>query len=284
MKYIKILAYFLVFTLLVSGASAYAQDGQWFETNESRLRLLVADTKQVDDKKVYKGLAQLEFNDGWYSYWQFAGDAGIPLSIAPQENSGIESVKINWPVPHRSEAYGLMSFVYKEKVDLPLQIEVKEDFASNDAYDGRVKAFYMVCKQVCVPQEFIVEIPRFDTLDKPYVGQNQALLRLAERRLPREGNVSGLEVNTAVVANDALVLAVKTNSGFDDLDVFIDGGEAAVFTAKPEISIQEHDETTAMVKIKSASGTTDLAEMLSGKSLHVVVKSRNKAIQRDFSF
>jgi DsbC/DsbD-like thiol-disulfide interchange protein len=283
MQYNKILAYFLLLTLLVFTAQPSAADDIWHESPQSKLRLLP--TGQADDGEspIYQGLLHMEFTDGWYSYWRFPGDAGIPLRITPEENSGIGAAQIYWPVPKRHEAYDMVSYIYDEKTVFPIDFTLKDDFADNPDYTGKLKVFYMVCKKVCVPEEFIIELPAFDKNDKK-LARNQAMRRLAERRIPHEGAVSGLAINFAVVSKDALVLAVRASAGFEDTDVFVDAHNAVVLTAPPEITLQEGSQTEAMIKIAAPEGVEDLNAALIGKSIHVVVQNRNDAVKREFSF
>jgi DsbC/DsbD-like thiol-disulfide interchange protein len=286
MKSMKILSFFISLAVIAYGAIAYAASDNWQKTSESKLRLVLADQEIQDDTLLYKALLQIEFNDDWYSYWRFAGDAGLPLSLTPAENSGIEAITINWPVPKRHVAYELVSFIYEHSLNVPIDIQLKTDFATNEAYTGRIEAFYMVCNQVCVPQEFSLDVARFDTQDQQDINQNQALLRLAQRSLPHAGKLTALEINTAVLSKDTLVLAVRANSSLEDAQVFIDAGDAALFTAQPEIMPLKTESTAthALIKVKTIDGVEDLNADLSGRTVHVVIENGNKAIQRDFTF
>ena len=177
----------------------------------------------------------------------------------------------------------MISYIYDHKVALPVDFTLKDDFEDNESYTGQLKVFFMVCKQVCVPQEFMIELLAFDK-DKKTHARNQAMLRLAERRLPHQGDVSGLAINFAVVSKDALVLAVRTSAGFADTDVFIDTDNAVMLTAPPVIELQEGSETEAMIKIKAPDSVEDLNAALIGKTIHVVLQNRNDVVKRDFSF
>lgn len=283
MKYNKILSHFLLLTLLVFAAQPSNADDIWHESKQSKLRLLTAGQSAGDDGLVYNGLLQMEFAEGWYSYWRFPGDAGIALSVTPLENSGIKTAAIHWPVPKRHEAYGLVSYIYEHKTAFPIDFTLEDDFADNDEYTRQVKMFFMVCKQVCVPEEYVMTLNVFDQGAKT-LSRNQAMLRLADRRLAHDGDVSGLGVSFAVVAKDALVLAVRANGGFADTDVFVDAENAVIMTAAPEIEMKAGSDTEAMIKIKAPEGVDDLNAALRDKTIHVVVQNRNDAIQRDFSF
>jgi DsbC/DsbD-like thiol-disulfide interchange protein len=283
MKYNKILAHFLLLTLLVFAAQPSNADDIWHESGQSKLRLLTAGQEPRDEGLVYTSLLEMEFAENWYSYWRFPGDAGIALSVTPAENSGIEAADIHWPMPLRHEAYDMVSYIYEHKTAFPIDFILKDDFADNENYTGQVKVFYMVCKQVCVPEEFTLRLDVFDKDDKA-LSRNQAMLRLAERHIPHDGDISGLAVKFAVVSKDSLVLAVRASAGFENTDVFVDADNAVIMTAVPEIEMQEGSDTDAMIKIKAPEGVDDLNAALADKSIHIVLQNRNDVIQRDFSF
>lgn len=283
MQYNKILAYFLLLTLLVFTVQPASADDIWHESPQSKLRLLPTGQAHDGERQVYQSILQMEFTEGWYSYWRFPGDAGIPLSVTPEENSGISAAQIYWPVPKRHEVYDMVSYIYEDKTVFPIDFTLKGDFADNPEYTGKVKLFYMVCKKVCVPEEFIVQLPAFDKGDKK-LARNQAMRRLAERRLPHGGAVSGLAINFAVVSKDALVLAVRASGGFEDTNVFVDTNNVVPLTAQAQITLQEGSETEAMIRIKAPEGVEDLNAALIDKSIHVVLQNRNDAVKRVFSF
>tara|TARA_R110002124_G_scaffold149220_1_gene315168 strand:+ start:333090 stop:333950 length:861 start_codon:yes stop_codon:yes gene_type:complete len=286
MKFMQILSFFISLTVIAFGSMAYANAQDWQKTDEAKLRLVLANQEQDDENLVYKALLQIELSEDWYSYWRFAGDAGLPLSMTPTEDSGIEAITIKWPIPKRHEAYDMVSFIYEENINIPVDIQLKADFQDNESYTGRINAFFMVCNMVCVPQDFTLDLTGFDAQDQQAINENTALLKLAERDLPHKGKLSALEINTAVLSKDTLVLAVRANSSLEHAQVFVDAGDAAIFTAMPEIMPLDTESTAthALIKIKAMDGVEDLNADLSGQTIHVVIENGNKAIQRDFTF
>ena len=284
MEHIKILPYMMALVLLVFHAVPVSAQDMWQEAKESRIRLLVSGENSHEDMHGYEGLLQIELGDGWHSYWRAPGDAGIPLSLTPAENSGIAAIAMEWPTPIRYEDFGLMNFVYHEKVSFPLQITLAEDFETNESYSGDITVFYMVCKTVCVPQEFTLNLPKISSIDMQNLSANQAQMRFAERRLPYDGDVSDLGINIAVLSKDALVVAARASGGFDDVDLFVDAGDSVLLTAKPEVELQNEDPTRAMLKIRAPEDVDNLQALLQGQTVHMVLKNGKKAIKREFTF
>ncbi|MCS5596696.1 MAG: protein-disulfide reductase DsbD family protein [Alphaproteobacteria bacterium] len=284
MEYTKILPYLSALVLLVFANSAMADGDMWHEAKESRVRLLVSMQDVGEEALFYQALLEMEFADDWHSYWRFPGDAGIPLSLTPLAESGIDAVSIKWPLPERYEAYGLTSFVYKEKAAFPIELKLASDFEDNTSYNRQIKAFYMVCKMVCVPQEFVLTIPKYSELSDKILARNQGKMRFAERRLPYDGEISTLGINLAVLSKDSLVVAARATHGFDLVDLFVDAGDTVLLIGKPEVELQDDDPRRAMLRIKAPDGVENLQELLQGQTVRLVMKKGSKGVVREFTF
>ncbi len=102
------------------------------------------DGGQDDDGVFWMGF-EIELNEGWKTYWQYAGQNGLdPEIILSLDGEEIPS-EVHWPKAHLFLADDLPSVGYKEHVIVPISFEVplgaKVDF---EAYLG-------VCETVCVP-------------------------------------------------------------------------------------------------------------------------------------
>ncbi len=92
---------FLIF--LTFAAVCHAQIFQGRELVHAQL-LAEADGI-VPGKAVTVGL-QLRTEPGWNTYWQYAGDAGIPTRIDWTLPAGFKAGPIEWPLPQRIEDPG----------------------------------------------------------------------------------------------------------------------------------------------------------------------------------
>lgn len=87
--------------------------------------------------------------EGWHIYWQNPGDSGIPTTLAWTVPEGVTVSPIEWPLPERIETSGLVNYGYGEKVILPVQLTPASDGIVGDV---RVKAEWLVCKDICIPE------------------------------------------------------------------------------------------------------------------------------------
>lgn len=99
----------------------------------------------------------LEHEDGWHSYWENPGDAGIPTSLTWTLPDGFIAGNIRWPSPQLLNEGPLTVYAYHGSVVLPVIITPP---ASVDAASIpiKVKAEWLVCKEICIPESAEMEI------------------------------------------------------------------------------------------------------------------------------
>jgi len=87
--------------ILLLLASAGVCEAQMYEGRELVTATLIADADGiVPGREITVGL-RLEMEPGWNTYWEYAGDAGIPTTIAWTLPAGFRAGAIEWPVPER---------------------------------------------------------------------------------------------------------------------------------------------------------------------------------------
>lgn len=99
-------------------------------------------------------------------YWVNPGEAGLPTKIDFENSKNLKSAFVNWPAPEISDEYNLSSYVYKNKVSIPVEIEA-EDLAKK--VEVHIQLSFAVCRETCksYKEELFQEIK----LDKSYVKQ-----------------------------------------------------------------------------------------------------------------
>ena len=103
---------------------------------------------------------RLRMAKGWYTYWRNPGYAGAPAELEFTLPDGIKPGPIVWPTPSRHVTGPVMTYGYDGEVVLPVTLTVPPTFAA-DPLIIRVHATWLVCEQICVPEEadFTLTLP-----------------------------------------------------------------------------------------------------------------------------
>ncbi len=117
---------------------------------------VVTDTNQAAPGVAFQAGLRLHLAPGWHTYWQNPGDAGVPPELAFADMPGVAVGPIQWPVPEKAVEGPLTTFAYTGDVLLPLTIT-----PAAGAVPLRAHATWLVCANVCVPEEgdFTLDVP-----------------------------------------------------------------------------------------------------------------------------
>jgi DsbC/DsbD-like thiol-disulfide interchange protein len=93
----------------------------------------------------------IEVPDGWYTYAEDPGDAGMAPSILFRAPEGVKIGAWRFP-PHQTftDAAGT-SNGYKERVVLLSEIQLPDSIPENVAFQGVFDVLWMICKDICLP-------------------------------------------------------------------------------------------------------------------------------------
>jgi len=187
-------------------------------TEQVRAELLAHAPEGVaPGKPVWLGL-QIEHQPHWHTYWKNPGDSGLPTTLTWQLPAGVTAGEIAWPTPKQLPVGPLMNYGYEGKLLLPVPVSVSPSFSGN-ALDIKLTAQWLVCKDVCIPQqgEFALSIPT-----QASTVMNAAAFAAAQAALPQPA--AGAQARAELV-DDAKALRV-TVSG---LPAAMQGRELAFF-------------------------------------------------------
>lgn len=124
-------------------------------------------TASNDDKitpnTVWVGL-QLAHQPKWHSYWKNPGDSGLPTRFSWTMPVGVIAGDIAWPIPQKFRLGDLENFGYGDTILLAVPLIITPAFKPsllNSNLDITLKAEWLVCKDVCIPEEgeFALSIP-----------------------------------------------------------------------------------------------------------------------------
>ncbi len=152
------------------------------KTDEVRAELVAHAPQGVSaGNAVWLGLL-IEHAPHWHTYWRNPGDSGLPTTLNWQLPAGIAAGEIAWPTPKALPIGPLVNYGYEGQLLLPVPVTVAGDF-KDEALDIKLSAQWLVCKDVCIPQqgEFALRVPATAT-----TAAHAALFNAAWAAQPKE--------------------------------------------------------------------------------------------------
>ncbi len=95
---------------------------------------------------------------GWHTYWKNAGDSGQPVEVTWKLPDGVVVGDIDWPAPHRQPFDPMMNYGYEDKSTLLMPVTLPADWPSGKPVDMTADVFWLVCKEVCIPEQGIASL------------------------------------------------------------------------------------------------------------------------------
>jgi DsbC/DsbD-like thiol-disulfide interchange protein len=89
---------------------------------------------------------------GWHTYWHSPGDIGLPTDIVWSVPEGATTTDYVYPVPHRYDVQGIISYGYDDEVLLFTELTLPADLPTGTIKLG-AKAQWLVCEIMCIPGE-----------------------------------------------------------------------------------------------------------------------------------
>ena len=130
--------------LLVFSVSAQASD--WVEGDHFRARLAA-----VPEGSNRIAVLEIEMDEGWHTYGQEPGDAGLPPRFHWEDSKNLKDVNINWPPTREKREFDMFTVnAYEGLAQFPLDITPEVEDKNVDL-DLSLKI--MVCSDICIPAE-----------------------------------------------------------------------------------------------------------------------------------
>lgn len=95
---------------------------------------------------------------GWHTYWKNAGDSGQPVEIKWEAPEGVTIGEISWPAPHRQPFEPMMNYGYSDRSTLLMPVTVPKDWPVGKPVEMKADVFWLVCKEVCIPEQGVAEL------------------------------------------------------------------------------------------------------------------------------
>jgi thiol:disulfide interchange protein DsbD len=148
--------FLLAFAILIAAsASATAQ----INTGPKVQARLVAEQGEIAPGGSLTVAMEEVIKPGWHTYWSNPGEAGLPSEIKWTLPAGWKASAIVWPYPKRLPVGPLMNYGYENNVWLLTTITAPADAKPGDIVTLKAAADWLVCKEVCVPEDTTLSLP-----------------------------------------------------------------------------------------------------------------------------
>lgn len=127
------------------------------KTPHVEAQLIARDAAFTPGKPIQVAL-RLKIIDHWHTYWRNPGDSGLPTRLKWTLPTGFETGEIQWPYPTQLPLGPLMNFGYEGEVLHLVTIQSSAKFTAGESATFTAKADWLVCADVCIPEEGVVSL------------------------------------------------------------------------------------------------------------------------------
>ena len=164
----------------VSGLSFGTAQGFELGSHPVRAELFASHTPVRAGEPFDLGV-KLEIDEGWHTYWRYAGAAGAPSHVGWELPPGLQAGELRWEAPQKFDEEGLVVYGYGEETVLSAEVTGVPEAADSLAIAAEVS--WLVCREVCIPGDTLL------TLGLPLAvaasPANEDLFERHRQRLPR---------------------------------------------------------------------------------------------------
>lgn len=157
-------------------------------TEQVTVTLLPSHSQVAPGGTVQVGIQQV-LAPHWHTYWVNPGDSGMATRVQWHLPEGWQAGDIQWPVPQRIDVGPIANHGYEREVTLLVDVDVPKNAAIGQATELKADVSWLVCQEVCIPQQASLSVPVTVGREAVVVDANREALARAQRSLPRHAEV-----------------------------------------------------------------------------------------------
>lgn len=151
-------AFLLTLLALCFAAPALASQSIPVDTGKVTASLVSSHDSVAPGQEFYIAL-RTELDDHWHTYWRNPGDSGEPVQIDWTLPEGVTAGAINWPLPRPIPTGPIVNYGFEGTPLFPVKFTVSRDVEIGSVITIVSDFYYLVCKDVCIPEQGKVSLP-----------------------------------------------------------------------------------------------------------------------------
>lgn len=197
----KLRNFFLLtlFSLLFFSSNLFLNEKS-FASNSS-FEIIPEKVSIFNENEIYL-IVKFDLEKNWHTYWKNPGDSGEPASFEWDLPEGFEISEAIWPTPELIPYPPLTTFGYTDQLELLFKLSLPEEVKENSVI--AVSSKWLVCADVCIPQEGSVSFDLFKA-NQTYPSQIGQLLSKIKQKIPLDNG----KTITSKIEEDRLVLNLE---------------------------------------------------------------------------
>ena len=197
----KLRNFFLLtlFSLLFFSSNLFLNEKS-FASNSS-FEIIPEKVSIFNENEIYL-IVKFDLEKNWHTYWKNPGDSGEPASFEWDLPEGFEISEAIWPTPELIPYPPLTTFGYTDQLELLFKLSLPEGVKENSVI--AVSSKWLVCADVCIPQEGSVSFDLFKA-NQTYPSQIEQLLSKIKQKIPLDNG----KTITSKIEEDRLVLNLE---------------------------------------------------------------------------
>ena len=233
----KLRNFFLLtlFSLLFFSSNLFLNEKS-FASNSS-FEIIPEKVSIFNENEIYL-IVKFDLEKNWHTYWKNPGDSGEPASFEWDLPEGFEISEAIWPTPELIPYPPLTTFGYTDQLELLFKLSLPEGVKENSVI--AVSSKWLVCADVCIPQEGSVSFDLFKA-NQTYPSQIEQLLSKIKQKIPLDNG----KTITSKIEEDRLVLNLK-ELGFDITDAYFFPFRKDVIDYSVNQKLKKNDEEVSL--------------------------------------
>ena len=233
----KLRNFFLLtlFSLLFFSSNLFLNEKS-FASNSS-FEIIPEKVSIFNENEIYL-IVKFDLEKNWHTYWKNPGDSGEPASFEWDLPEGFEISEAMWPTPELIPYPPLTTFGYTDQLELLFKLSLPEGVKENSVIE--VSSKWLVCADVCIPQEGSVSFDLFKA-NQTYPSQIEQLLSKIKQKIPLDNG----KTITSKIEEDRLVLNLK-ELGFDITDAYFFPFRKDVIDYSVNQKLKKNDEEVSL--------------------------------------